>query len=247
MHQRVSAESRPVTEPGRTSAQTSASPGRAPDGLARFAPAMPRIGSRASRRRTLWRKNSCACVGSCSHCRVSNSAKPGVQVSQPSDPEEREADAIAGRVLQGTPSAASAPADADTRLPRTAVVRPDTHTGAEPVGSRPPIRGARDSHVDVVPAGGTPLGERERARFESGLGHDLGDVRIHTGATAARLAHRYQAHAYTVGRDIVFGAGEFQPGRPDGDRLLAHELVHTIQAARALHPARLQPDQFLGV
>ncbi len=59
--------------------------------------------------------------------------------------------------------------------------------------------------------------------------YDLADVRIHTDASAAESARDLQAAAYTVGRDVVFAAGRYSPSSLDGQRLLAHELVHVAQ------------------
>jgi hypothetical protein len=55
------------------------------------------------------------------------------------------------------------------------------------------------------------------------------EARIHTGAEAERLAQAANARAYTIGRDIVFGRGEFRPDTRDGQRLIAHELAHVAQ------------------
>lgn len=59
---------------------------------------------------------------------------------------------------------------------------------------------------------------------------DLRAVRIHTDARAAEAARAVNARAYTVGRDVVFGAGQYQPGSSEGRRLLAHELAHVLQS-----------------
>jgi hypothetical protein len=65
--------------------------------------------------------------------------------------------------------------------------------------------------------------------MESRFGHDFGNVRVHTDARAAESAHQVHALAYTVGSDIVFGANQYAPNTDGGQRLLAHELTHTIQ------------------
>jgi hypothetical protein len=104
--------------------------------------------------------------------------------------------------------------------------------------------------------GGSPLGADVRARYEPGLDTNLSDVRVHTGADSAASAADLHAEAYTVGRDVFFGAGHYQPGSFAGDRLLAHELVHTVQqkhtGAHALQrsaisqhsdPAELEADR----
>jgi hypothetical protein len=76
---------------------------------------------------------------------------------------------------------------------------------------------------------GAPLDAEIRQRYESKLGASLADVRIHTGAQASASADALDADAYTVGRDIVFGAGRYAPKSSEGKRLLAHELAHVVQ------------------
>lgn len=58
---------------------------------------------------------------------------------------------------------------------------------------------------------------------------DFGDVRVHTGGAAAESARAFDARAYTVDRDIVFGAGQYAPHSEAGRRLIAHELTHVVQ------------------
>jgi outer membrane protein OmpA-like peptidoglycan-associated protein len=76
---------------------------------------------------------------------------------------------------------------------------------------------------------GTPLPETPRRRFESTLGGDLGDVRIHTEGVSGAVADSVGANAYTLGRDIYFGRGKYQPDTPTGEQLLAHEMAHVAQ------------------
>lgn len=88
----------------------------------------------------------------------------------------------------------------------------------------------RSPVLDVVgQGGGQPLDRSVRAGMERALGADLGDVRIHNDGAAAASARAVQAHAYTVGNEVVFGAGQYQPATPDGQRMLAHELTHVVQ------------------
>ena len=65
--------------------------------------------------------------------------------------------------------------------------------------------------------------------MEPRFGYHFSRVRVHTDAQAAELARAVNALAYTVGQDIVFGAGRYAPETDDGERLIAHELTHTIQ------------------
>jgi outer membrane protein OmpA-like peptidoglycan-associated protein len=81
--------------------------------------------------------------------------------------------------------------------------------------------------------------------MESRFSHDFGQVRIHTDLRAAESAAAVGAMAYTVGRDVVFGAGQYAPGTGRGQALLAHELVHVVQqeSSAATFPARLQIER----
>ena len=68
-----------------------------------------------------------------------------------------------------------------------------------------------------------------RGFFEPRLGADLGGVRLHTGAAAVRSAQALNARAYTLGSDVHFGAGQYQPDSRAGRHLIAHELTHVLQ------------------
>jgi len=65
--------------------------------------------------------------------------------------------------------------------------------------------------------------------MEERFGQSFADVRVHADADAARLSRGLGARAFTIGQDIAFGGGQFQPGTARGDRLIAHELAHTLQ------------------
>jgi uncharacterized protein DUF4157 len=76
---------------------------------------------------------------------------------------------------------------------------------------------------------GEPLDSKTRGDMESRLGEDLSDVRVHTGGKADASARSINAQAYTVGNDVVFGGGKYQPNTPTGQRVIAHELAHVVQ------------------
>ena len=61
------------------------------------------------------------------------------------------------------------------------------------------------------------------------MGQDFSDVRVHTGDAADTSARSVSAHAYTVGSNIVFQRGGYEPGSAAGQTLLAHELTHVVQ------------------
>ena len=79
---------------------------------------------------------------------------------------------------------------------------------------------------------GRPLDPEARALLEPRFGRDLGAVRVHDDAEAAEAARAVEARAFTVGNDVVFSPGQYAPGTPAGQRLLAHELAHMVQPSR---------------
>jgi hypothetical protein len=101
---------------------------------------------------------------------------------------------------------------------------------------------------DVLGSSGRPLDGATRAFMEPRFGHDFSGVRVHTEARAAESARAVNALAYTVGRDIVFGAGQYAPQTSAGRRLMAHELTHVVQqasgAARSLATSMEVGDPF---
>lgn len=86
-----------------------------------------------------------------------------------------------------------------------------------------------ESVHETLAAGGAPLDSTTRTTMEPRFGHDFSQVRVHTDGPAADSAEALNARAYTVGQDLVFGAGEYAPGSSDGQHLLAHELTHVVQ------------------
>jgi len=83
---------------------------------------------------------------------------------------------------------------------------------------------------------GRPLDSATRHFMEARLGQDFGRVRVHTDDAAAASAEAVNARAYTAGQNVVFNQGEYRPGTADGNRLLAHELVHTLQQGQGPAP-----------
>ena len=85
---------------------------------------------------------------------------------------------------------------------------------------------------EVLHAPGQPLDAATRARMEPRFGHDFSRVRVHTDAKAAESTRAMNARAYTVERDVVFGAERYAPSSKQGSRLLEHELAHVVQQSR---------------
>ena len=129
---------------------------------------------------------------------------------------------------------------------------PSKDAGAKEAGSRQSHHGERASSRDnassvaglqgragnravhdLLHSGtGRPLDPPARSVMEARFGRSFSGVRIHTDSRAAESAEALGAKAYTVGRDVVFSNGRFAPERPEGRRLLAHELAHVVQQSR---------------
>lgn len=158
----------------------------------------------------------------CAGCRSALPLQARLGVGASDDPLEQEADRVADQVLaagNGVPAHAAAPQI--QRFPRS---------DGGVVGTAPA------SVTGVLANPGRPLDAALRHDMERRFGADLSGVRVHTDALAERSAQDVNAQAYTVGRNIVFGAGRFAPAMHEGRRLLAHELTHVLQQSAIAGP-----------
>ena len=87
---------------------------------------------------------------------------------------------------------------------------------------------------------GIPLPTAEKNFFEPRFGKDFSHTHLHTDSRANALARSVNAKAFTLGRDVVFGAGEYRPETTEGKHLLAHELAHTMQQGGVRDSGTLQ-------
>jgi hypothetical protein len=163
--------------------------------------------------------------------------QPGLTISRPGDADEQEADRVADHVVSSTDfgrvrgECAACTEDGASR--------PTCAQGRQPVqpkempGQAPPHSADLGNPIGGLRGPGQPLAASTRADFESRFERDFSAVRVHTGHDASESARSIQARAYTWGRDVVFGNGEFAPDSRTGQRLLAHELAHVIQQGHA--------------
>lgn len=155
--------------------------------------------------------------------------RPSLRVGAVNDPAELEAESVAEQVvdaLRRAPVASAGPAEqAPVHDGPPGPVRRAAVVGAE--GGE--VDGSAASSIEGLRGGGQPLPEHIRRNMESAFDTDLSGVRVHTGPTAARLNDQLGAHAFTTGNDIVFADGLPDVSRPDGQRLMAHELTHVLQ------------------
>lgn len=111
--------------------------------------------------------------------------------------------------------------------------------GHQPVQTTPVGQNASDRTTtppvvsEILSSPGQPLDSATRQFMESRFGRNFSQVRVHTGPRADDAARAVEARAFAVNRNIVFGAGQYDPHGTEGRRLLAHELTHVIQQQRA--------------
>jgi hypothetical protein len=98
----------------------------------------------------------------------------------------------------------------------------------------PSLSSAAELSILSLKGAGSPLPSSERSFFEPRFGRDFSRVRLHADGQADSMAKSIQARAFTVGRDIFFGQGEYRSGSSEGRDLLAHELTHVVQQASSL-------------
>lgn len=153
-------------------------------------------------------------------------AQAKLTVSQPHDPLEREADRVADAVMLGAAGVDFQAAGVEVQRRCAACEDELQRKGNADALADMPV--AADDFANLG-GGGAPLSAQTRSFYEPRFGADFSGVRIHHDQRAAFLARSVGARAFTLGRDIVFGSGEFAPGSAAGQHLLAHELTHVVQ------------------
>ena len=180
----------------------------------------PLVGKSSHAKLLLQRK--CACGNSassslssvCGECNKKRLQKK-LSIGASNDPLEQEADRVADQVL-------AAPAHSTVSAAIPSIQR----FMGQATGN---LDAAPPSVDQVLSGSGKPLDSALQQSMEQRFGHDFSQVRVHTGLAAEQSARDVNAHAYTVGHNIVFGADQFVPGSHEGQRLLAHELTHVVQ------------------
>jgi Domain of unknown function (DUF4157) len=173
--------------------------------------------------------------------RKKNSAQQGeISVNDPGDSFEKEADRVAEKIVQQDSNSEtnvhSISEDSKITIQKKCKEceeGDDNIQRKEKSGQLPGQSVGIQQQINAERGGGQPLPGKLNSLFESRLGHDFSDVRVHASGAAPEMADKLNARAFTTGRDIFFGSGEYSPGNPDGQRLLAHELVHVVQQKSA--------------
>jgi len=183
-----------------------------------------------------------------------------LNISSPDDPHEREADQVADSVMRMpvqrsvtgsinraslkpgiTPinRAISAEISRDSLKPGEQLIHRDSlKPGNESIqrkadASTSISSNTTENKINAKLGQGDKLPATVRESMEARFGHDFSEVRIHSDNEAAELSQNIEAKAFTVGNDIFFASGQFEPNSDEGQRLLAHELTHVVQQSGA--------------
>lgn len=132
-----------------------------------------------------------------------------LEMTDPGDHDEQEADAIADAVVSGGK-----------------IARKISGGGGS---SGITVSQQMESQLSQLQGGGRQMPEGLRNIMESGFGQDFSQVRLHTDSEAANMSSSIHAKAFTLGNDIYFNQGQFSPNTTEGQRLVAHELTHVVQ------------------
>lgn len=200
------------------------------------------------------KENACACGGGCPKCLGNLGIQPKLTIGAPNDKYEQEADRVADQVMRmPAPKVQRQPLEEEeeelqakplaghvtTLIQRQEILKEEdedeellqTKTAGD---STLEVTSEIGSGIQSLRGGGRPLSVAERGFFEPRFGTDFSSVRVHSDARAARVARSVNARAFTLGRNVVFGAGEYFPGSSSGRKLLAHELTHVVQQQGAV-------------
>ncbi len=169
-------------------------------------------------------QRSPTCGGGCPRC---TPIQAKLKIDQPGDKYEQEADRVADLVMRS---------HEPTIHPKHQIT-PLVQRQAESSGVARGDLGLKGT--------GQPLPAATRDHFEAHFGQNFGAVRVHSDASGADAARKLNARAFTLGRQVVFGAGEYTPATREGKRLLAHELVHVVQQGGP-RPQHLQRQPIPG-
>jgi len=170
---------------------------------------------------------------------LANQITPLVQMQRQEEPEEEE-------TLQAKPLA-----EEITPLVQRQVEPEEEEEEIQPkslAGAAPEVTLEMGRDIQSIKGKGQPLSASERAFFEPRFGADFDDVRVHSDTRAAHVARSVNARAFTLGRNVVFGAGQYAPGMRTGRQLLAHELAHVLQqSGQARGPVQMRRDGIYGI
>ncbi len=185
-----------------------------------------------------------------------------LEINQPNDPYEKEADAMADKVIQR--QATSGPVGIQRKCAHCEaeekklqgkssysandIQRKCAHCEEEEkriqkkdAGGSPDVSPSIESALQSGKGNGNPLSDGLKAEMNDSFGVDFSGVSIHTDGQSTQMNKDLNAHAFTHGNDIYFNSGKFDPSSSSGKHLLAHELTHVVQQGAASPAVQTKP------
>ncbi len=168
----------------------------------------------------------------------STGAQAKLTIGQPNDKFEQQADRVADQVIaMPDPKLQHQPASDEEKTLQTKPLVERVEESAEDEsiqaksnpGETHAVSPSLETRINSLKGGGQPLDSSARSFFEPRFGYDFSHVRVHTDGNANQIARSVNARAFTLGENVVFGAGEYQPHSQEGKRFLGHELTHVMQ------------------
>lgn len=173
-----------------------------------------------------------------------------LKIGEPGDKYEQEADAIANTVMQMREgeSLGMQTEEENEKIQMQPLEEGDklqmqTEEEEEPIQKKSSnssqtsaTTGKIQSQIENTRGSGMQIDEQTRSFMGKRFGADFSNVNVHTGQTAVEMNKQLHAQAFTVGNDIYFNNGKYNPGSQSGKELLAHELTHTIQQGAGIQP-----------
>lgn len=153
---------------------------------------------------------------------------PKLEVGAANDPAEREADLAAEQVLRGgkvITGTGGAPAD------QPGALRMKANSAAQGGMAAPT---SVESKINSKRGKGSALPKPLQQKLSHTFGTDFSGVSVHTDGASHGMNAELGAKAFTQGSDMFFGKGQYAPGTPEGDRLIAHEAAHVVQGGKSV-------------
>jgi hypothetical protein len=141
-----------------------------------------------------------------------------LEISQPGDSSEMQADKVADAVSRG-----------DVNMSRMTMQQTGSEINAKGEGGTLTTTPEFNQQLESSKGSGSKMDEGTKSEMEHHMGTDLSGVNIHTGSTASNMSENINAKAFTHGQDVYFKDGNYNPKSGEGKNLLAHELTHTVQ------------------
>ncbi|HNW98475.1 MAG TPA: DUF4157 domain-containing protein [Bacteroidales bacterium] len=160
-----------------------------------------------------------------------NIIQPKLEVSQPDDDFEKEADSTADMIMRKSCCGSSEEDEKIQPKLNSDFITRQSQVKEKNITS---INSSLENQIIHSNSSGNPLPENTRTFMESKFGADFSNVKIHTDSNAVQLSNMLNAQAFTHGNNIYFNSGKFNPGNTSGNHLLAHELTHVLQQSNGL-------------